>query len=58
MRNRAATAMPQPVGMRRVGPHRIRAFHDFHAAATIDIFRRITQTITNRSNADRLFIRL
>jgi hypothetical protein len=54
MRNRAATAMPQT----GVGPPRIRAFHDFPAAAAIDIFRRITQTITNQSNADRLFIRL
>ncbi|WP_175754764.1 hypothetical protein [Burkholderia ambifaria] len=45
----------RPVGMRGVGPHRIRAFHDFLAAAAIDIFRRITQTITNQTPIDYLF---
>ncbi|WP_322023394.1 hypothetical protein [Burkholderia sp. BCC1977] len=44
-------------GMRRSGSHGTRAFHYSRVPASIDIFRRITQDITNPSDADRLFIR-
>ncbi|UEP35583.1 hypothetical protein LL998_04605 [Burkholderia ambifaria] len=35
-----------------VGPHRIRAFHDFHTAAAIDISGALRRPLQTKSNAD------
>ncbi|WP_124613321.1 hypothetical protein [Burkholderia sp. Bp9143] len=43
----------RPVGMARRGPHRHDAFHYSGTTASIDIFQRITQDITNQLSHDR-----
>ncbi|MFJ1214166.1 hypothetical protein [Burkholderia pyrrocinia] len=59
MRNRAAAAMPAERAVaRRIVSHRHDAFHYSRESVALDIFRRITQDITNKFKIDRLIIGL